>query len=67
LQQPSPLAGAGKKDEPMDINADFSKRAAVHAARLPWVPSPVNGVDRRMLDRVGDEGACHVNRPVCAA
>ena len=41
----------------MDINADFSKRVAVHAARLPWVSSPVKGVDRRMLDRVGDEVA----------
>ena len=38
----------------MEINADFSKRIAVHAARLPWTPSPVKGVDRRMLDRVGD-------------
>src|SRR5208337_721769 len=35
----------------------FSKRIAVHAARLPWTPSPVKGVDRRMLDRVGDEVA----------
>ena len=41
----------------MDINADFSKRVAVHAARLPWIPSPMKGVDRRMLDRVGDEVA----------
>ncbi len=39
----------------MELNADFSKRAAVHAARLPWVPSPMAGVDRRMLDRIGDE------------
>jgi hypothetical protein len=31
----------------MEINADFSKRVAVHAARLPWVPSPMTGVDRR--------------------
>src|SRR5680860_572177 len=41
----------------MDINADFSQRAAVHAANLPWTPSPVAGVDRRMLDRMGDEVA----------
>ena len=41
----------------MNINADFSKRVAVYAARLPWVPSPMKGVDRRMLDRVGDEVA----------
>ena len=41
----------------MELNADFSRRAVVHAARLPWVPSPMAGVDRRMLDRIGDEVA----------
>jgi hypothetical protein len=41
----------------MELNADFSQRAAVHAARLPWSPSPIAGVDRRMLDRIGDEVA----------
>ncbi len=41
----------------MNLNADFAARAAVHAARIDWVPSPVHGVDRRMLDRVGDEVA----------
>lgn len=39
------------------INADFTRRAVVHAARLPWVPSPTVGVERRMLDRIGDEVA----------
>jgi ChrR Cupin-like domain len=41
----------------MELNADFSQRAAVHAAALPWTPSPMAGVDRRMLDRIGDEVA----------
>ncbi len=41
----------------MDINADFSRRAVVHAARLDWVPSPMPGVERRMLDRLGEEVA----------
>ena len=41
----------------MEINADFSLRVAVHAARLPWVPSPMAGVERRMLDRIGGEVA----------
>lgn len=41
----------------MKLNADFSQRVAVHAARLPWVASPIPGVDRRMLDRIGDEVA----------
>jgi quercetin dioxygenase-like cupin family protein len=41
----------------MEINADFSRRAAVHAGRLDWTPSPIPGVDRRMLDRIGGEVA----------
>jgi hypothetical protein len=41
----------------MLINADFSMRAVVHAARLDWIPSPMAGVERRMLDRVGEEVA----------
>jgi len=41
----------------MELNADFTQRAAVHAASLPWVPSPIAGVDRRMLDRIGEEVA----------
>ena len=41
----------------MEINSDFTRRAVVHAARLPWVASPIAGVERRMLDRVGGEVA----------
>jgi len=41
----------------VELNADFSQRAVVHAARLAWVPSPIAGVERRMLDRIGDEVA----------
>lgn len=41
----------------MNVNSDFGARAAVHAARMDWTPSPVSGVDRRMLDRIGDEVA----------
>jgi anti-sigma factor ChrR (cupin superfamily) len=41
----------------MRINADFTKRASVHAGESDWVPSPMPGVERRMLDRVGDEVA----------
>lgn len=41
----------------MELNADFSARASVHAASLEWTPSPVAGVERRMLDRIGDEVA----------
>lgn len=41
----------------MEINADFTKRTLVHSAEEPWVASPMAGVDRRMLDRIGDEVA----------
>ena len=41
----------------MEINSDFSRRAVVHAARQPWVATPIAGVERRMLDRVGGEVA----------
>jgi len=41
----------------MALNADFSRRVAVHAARLRWTASPMPGVERRMLDRIGDEVA----------
>jgi len=41
----------------MQLNADFSQRAAVHAAMLEWTRSPIAGVDRRMLDRIGEEVA----------
>src|SRR5512146_2892456 len=41
----------------MELNADFSKRAVVHAGTLPWVASPMPGVHRRMLDRIGEEVA----------
>jgi anti-sigma factor ChrR (cupin superfamily) len=41
----------------MQINADFSQRAVVHFADTPWVASPAAGVERKMLDRIGDEVA----------
>ena len=39
------------------LNADFDKRVALHAADIPWQASPMAGVERRMLDRIGDEVA----------
>jgi anti-sigma factor ChrR (cupin superfamily) len=41
----------------MNLNADFTKRAVVHAATLDWKASPMPGVERRMLDRIGEEVA----------
>lgn len=41
----------------MLLNADFTHPALVHAASLDWTPSPVAGVERRMLFRIGEEKA----------
>jgi len=41
----------------MDINADFTARVLVHSDALDWQASPMPGVERRMLDRIGDEVA----------
>lgn len=39
----------------MNVNSDFSQRIVLHGARMAWVDSPVSGVQRRMLDRIGAE------------
>ncbi len=39
------------------IHEDFTQRAAVHAAHAEWIPSPMAGVDRKPLDRIGGEVA----------
>ena len=41
----------------MNLNDDFSLRIVARAADAVWTPSPLPGVERRMLDRVGDEVA----------
>lgn len=41
----------------MDLNADFSQPILLHADEIDWLASPMAGVDRRMLDRIGDEVA----------
>ena len=41
----------------MELNADFSKRVIIHSDDIEWQASPMPGVDRRMLDRIGDEVA----------
>lgn len=41
----------------MELNADFNERVVVHSEKLEWNPSPMPGVDRRMLDRIGGEVA----------
>jgi anti-sigma factor ChrR (cupin superfamily) len=39
----------------MKIRADFSQKAVVRPGDTEWVASPQKGVDRLMLDRIGEE------------
>ena len=41
----------------MHLNADFSKAVVIDTAKLAWEDSPMAGVQRRKLDRIGDEVA----------
>ena len=41
----------------MNINADFTERVVLHGPQIDWQDSPMQGVRRRPLDRVGDEVA----------
>ena len=41
----------------MLLNADLSQRAVSYADEAEWAPSPMAGVERRMLKRDGDEVA----------
>ncbi len=39
----------------MQVRADFSRKEVVRPGDAEWVASPQKGVDRLMLDRIGDE------------
>ncbi|MEY4481991.1 MAG: hypothetical protein RIQ84_1153 [Pseudomonadota bacterium] len=41
----------------MNINSDYSQRIVLNHHNLDWVASPKLGVERKMLERVGDEVA----------
>jgi anti-sigma factor ChrR (cupin superfamily) len=41
----------------MRLNADFTKRTIIEPKDYHWVGSPMPGVSRMMLDRIGDEVA----------
>ncbi len=41
----------------MLLNADFSERVTLDTHAMDWTRSPSSGVQRKMLDRVGDEVA----------
>lgn len=40
---------------PMELHADLSQRAVRDTTALDWLPSPMAGVERRLLDRRGGE------------
>lgn len=41
----------------MKLNADFEERVVIRPEDYTWVDSPASGVQRMMLDRIGDEVA----------
>lgn len=41
----------------MNINSDISQRIVLHTPEMDWVGSPASGVQRKMLDREGNEVA----------
>jgi len=41
----------------MEIHADLGQRAVLDTSTVPWLPSPMAGVERRPLDRRGAEVA----------
>lgn len=39
----------------MKINANFNERVVINTNEMIWTPSPMPGVERKMLDRIGEE------------
>ena len=44
----------------MIVNADFALKAVVHTQTMPWEKSPIEGVGRKYLDRVGGGGGGNI-------
>jgi len=44
-------------DRSFELNADFSERVVIKPDDYVWEPSPMPGVERMKLDRIGDEVA----------
>lgn len=44
-------------DNTFTLNADFAKRVVIKPDEQQWVDSPIEGVERVMLDRIGGEAA----------
>ena len=45
----------------LKINADFDKRVVIRPDDYQWVNSPMPGVERMMLDRIGDEAVSYTH------
>lgn len=45
------------KSNNMHLNADFDQSVLIHFDDQPWKNSPMPGVERKMLDRIGEEKA----------
>ncbi len=41
----------------MRLNDNFAEHIVINTTRMPWEDSPMTGVQRRKLDRIGDEVA----------
>jgi anti-sigma factor ChrR (cupin superfamily) len=41
----------------VQINADFDRRVVIDTTGIAWQPSPEAGVERKLLDRIGEEVA----------
>lgn len=41
----------------MHLHADYTQRVVLHTPELPWVDAPAPGIQRKLLDRIGDEVA----------
>lgn len=52
---------------PQSINANLGVFITLDDFELPWHPSPLNGVQRRMLDRIrGEVARATSSRALCA-
>lgn len=41
----------------MHLHSDFTRRVVVDTTMLPWIDSPITGIQRRLIERKGEEVA----------
>lgn len=54
---PTPQKTAVLHNHDMELHADFDQRVVLNTVVLPWLASPMPGVERKLLDRRGGEVA----------